>query len=443
VLESTKKIFPWSGDLYPADNTFTHIVDLDDIAPFCTCDNPYAWSQMTNGLVSADAWVFIFSHELSTNPRPRWTAKLPKEEEITTLEIVPNTFYHHLRKLKLVFDGKEAEGITLDLEPAIKLQRFAIDPPRKARTLTLVPQAWDAVGKKEVISIENLWLRVKRPEPYAKSVVPLLNIGGLVKYRQGKGGIVLNQVRVEASEPNPINAEKKRTIVSTLLRNLGATFSSGKSLVAGSNLRYTPIPLGEKCNQYLTADRGWLAGSADLGHFPVGEQTFTGVRYAIRDFRTSPVPSCIMLAGKDAKGDLPQRVSDIPVEQSADVLFFLHTFHPARELQRLKRGEAPPVVAQYVVRYEDGDSLLVPVRLGAQIGPWLMDRPVGLPEAAVAWAAAPAKGAGGKQAVVYQMQWSNPRPGVKIKSLDMRYSPRVGNAYGVPVLLAVTAGREE
>jgi beta-galactosidase len=443
VLESTKKIFPWSGDLYPADNTFTHVVDLDDIAPFCTCDNPYAWSQMTNGLVSADAWVFIFSHDLKTNRKPRWTATLPKEEEITTLEIVPNTFYHHLRKLKLVFDGKEAEGVTLDLEPAIKLQRFALDPPRKARTLTLVPETWDAVGKQEVISIENLWLRVKRPEHYHKTVVPLLNIGGLVKYRQGKGGIVLNQVRVDAAEANPINAEKKRTIVSTLLRNLGATFASGKVLVAGSNVRCTPIPLAEKCNQYLTADKGWLAGGADLGHLPVGEQTFTGVRYLIRDFRTSPVPSCIMLAGKDAKGDLPEKVSDIPVDQSADVLFFLHTFHPAREWKPAKPGEQPPVVVQYVVRYEDGDSVLVPVRLGVHVGNWLVTKPVGLPDAAAAWAAPPAKAAGGKQAVVYQMQWTNPRPGVRIKSLDMRYSPRVGNSWGVPVLLAVTAGREE
>jgi beta-galactosidase len=294
-----------------------------------------------------------------------------------------------------------------------------------------------------VISIENLWLRVKRPESYRKSVVPLLNIGGLVKYRQGKGDIVLNQVKVEASEANPINAEKKRTIVSTLLRNLGATFAAGKNLVAGTNLRYTPIPLAEKCNQYLTADRGWLAGSADLGHLPVGEQTFTGVRYAIRDFRTSPVPSCIMLAGKDAKGDLPQQVTDIPVGQSADVLFFLHTFHPAREWRPARPMEQPPTVVQYIVRYEDGDSLLVPVRLGVHVGPWLVEKPVGLPEAAVAWEAAPAKGGGGKQAVAYQMQWSNPRPEVKIKSLDVRYAPRTGNGYGVPVLLAVTAGREE
>jgi hypothetical protein len=47
------------------------------------------------------------------------------------LEIVPNTFYHHLRQMKLVFDGKYAEGITLELEPASMLQRFALDPPRK------------------------------------------------------------------------------------------------------------------------------------------------------------------------------------------------------------------------------------------------------------------------------------------------------------------------
>ena len=34
ALESNEKIYPWSGDRYPANDTFTYVVDLDDIAPF-------------------------------------------------------------------------------------------------------------------------------------------------------------------------------------------------------------------------------------------------------------------------------------------------------------------------------------------------------------------------------------------------------------------------
>ena len=42
--------------------------------------------------------------------------------------------------------------------------------------------------------------------------------------------------------------------------------------------------------------------------------------------------------------------------------------------------------------------------------------------------------------MVYQMQWTNPRPDEEIKSIDIRYDPKVGNQYGVPALLAITAG---
>jgi hypothetical protein len=59
--------------------------------------------------------------------------------------------------------------------------------------------------------------------------------------------------------------------------------------------------------------------------------------------------------------------------------------------------------------------------------------------AAVAWAAPLTKDAA-KSAVVYQMQWTNPRPDEEIKSIDIRYDPKVGNQYGVPALLAITAG---
>jgi beta-galactosidase len=448
VLESTKKIFPWSGDLYPADDGFTHVVDLDDIAPFCSATGPgmpHGWLQMTNGLVSADAWVFIFSHNLKDDPKPRWTAKLPKQEEITRFEIVPNTFYYHLRKLRLVFDGVSENSVMIDLKPSMTRQDFKIDPPRKARSITLVPEAWDrAHPTTPVISIENLWIRVKRPASYRKKVVPLLNIGALVKYRMGKGGIILNQVKVQPSEANPVNAQKKRTIVSTLLGNLGAVFAGQRLLVAGANLRYEPIPLGEKCNQYLGGDKGWLKGQPDLSHLPRGEQTLAQVRYLIRDFRTSPVPSCIMLAGKDARGDLPKQVTGIPVGKKADVLFFLHTLHPTKQWKPAANSKAePPAVVEYVVHYDDGKSQVVPVRLGRGIGRFLVDQPAGLPGAAVAWAARPEKGGRGRQTVLYQMPWTNPRPGVTIKSLDVRYGAKDGNEYGVPVLVAVTAARAE
>jgi hypothetical protein len=56
------------------------------------------------------------------------------------------------------------------------------------------------------------------------AVVPLLNIGALVKYPRGTGGLVLNQLRITDGEARAANAAKKRAIVAALLRNMGAVF---------------------------------------------------------------------------------------------------------------------------------------------------------------------------------------------------------------------------
>ena len=90
--------------------------------------------------------------------------------------------------------------------------------------------------------------------------MPLLNMGALVKYRMGEGGIVLNDVKVQESESNPINAQKKQNIVATLLRNLGAAFAGERLVMAGCNVKYTPMPLGDKCTQFLTKEKGWFEG---------------------------------------------------------------------------------------------------------------------------------------------------------------------------------------
>ena len=75
ALESTKRIFPWSGDVFPSDDAFTNVVDLDDVAPFCDAGkDAYIWGQITNGLTSADAWVFIYEHNIKDDPHPKWTA---------------------------------------------------------------------------------------------------------------------------------------------------------------------------------------------------------------------------------------------------------------------------------------------------------------------------------------------------------------------------------
>ncbi len=103
--ESAEQIYPWAADRYPAKDTFTHVIDLDDIAPFAKSPkDAYGWSQMTNGLTSADSWKFIFYQELKNDPHPKWSADFPREEEVSQFSIVLNTHYRVITKLRLIFD---------------------------------------------------------------------------------------------------------------------------------------------------------------------------------------------------------------------------------------------------------------------------------------------------------------------------------------------------
>jgi beta-galactosidase len=438
VLEGTEQIYPWAGDRYPGKDTFTYVVDLEDIAPFAKSSKyAYGWSQMTNGLTSADSWKFIFYHELKNDPRPKWSVEFPHPEEILSFSIILNTHYQVISKLRLIFDDNEADAVTLDLKRVAELKQEFTLKPRRCKSITLEPVAFDTRGKQPTTGVDNIWIKVRRGQEYHERVVPLLNIGALVKYRLGKGGVILNQLRTLENEPNPVNGPKKQNIVASLLRNLGATFTAEKLLIAGANLKYVPIPLNEKCNQFLTADKGWIAGQPDLGHLSLGEQKLAGVDYLIRDFKTSPLPACIMLAGPGAKGNMPRSVKDIPVGQNADALFFLHTFHRTKEWKppHDDKKKDPPALFQYVIHFADGKSAIVPVRYDRAAGHWLTEQPQGLPDAVAAWVA-PLPKEPKRHAIIFQMAWTNPRPDVAIRSIDVLS----GDGYGVPVVLAITAG---
>ena len=126
---------------------------------------------------------------------------------------------------------------------------------------------FDKPGK--LSGIDNIVLGVERSPEWRQKVKPLANIGGLVKYPMGSGGILLNQLLVKPAEANPVNAQKKGNIVTALLAQPARHFSGSKVLTT-ANLKYQPLPLGEHCNQYLTKDRGWFDGPRDLSHLPVG-----------------------------------------------------------------------------------------------------------------------------------------------------------------------------
>ncbi|MBN8525952.1 MAG: hypothetical protein J0M02_11505 [Planctomycetes bacterium] len=463
VMDTGKQMYPWMALKTPDADEFSHVVDHTDIAPFCEFPSPTAmgkssdanpgadhWPRnMVNGFTSADNWCFCYTIIMDRGHKTKWTLTLPKEEEIIALKIQPSRLYHPITRMNLYFDD-DATPVPVELRVDPSVQEVAI-PGRKAKRVTMEVAQWAERGDANIVVIDNLWLMVKRPDDYLKRVKPLLNIGGLMRYDEGRGGIVLNQLKLVEREVNPVNQDKKGNIVKTILSNLGAVFAGQKTIVAGSRLKYDAIALPvESCTAYLGRDKqpAWWEGQVDMSGLPVGEQVFAGVRYLLPKFTTSPVPTAYMLRGRGGTVQ-KDRIENLPVGRKADALFLLHTFkgdrgdlprHANMMRERRAQGQDPgefPTVLTYRVRYADGVTTDVPVRWSRDIGHWLAAEPVDMPNAGVAWAGQ--AGADGQRPVVYSMQWNNPRSDIEITAIDVVAGEE---KWGSAVFFAVTAATQ-
>jgi beta-galactosidase len=193
--------------------------------------------------------------------------------------------------------------------------------------------------------------------------------------------------------------------------------------------------LSKHANQYRT-ERGWFGDARwTLKDLPVGAQKLAGVSYDIYDFPTSPVPTCIMLAGPKVPGQLPAQVTGIPVNRRADALFFLHTARiDRRRNEKEKKDGQQHEIVRYVIRYADGRDEVLPIYSELDIDDYRVKQPQALPGAQLAWTR-PYEGTE-FHAAVYAKQWTNPRPEVEIRSLDIVSGD---SDRGTAALLAVTA----
>ena len=342
VMESSEQVTQWGGDKFMASDVFSYVVDLNDIAPFCKIPGPEyfhnpgagpGWDHwprnMVNGFTSADSWKYSFTIAYGKGEPLSWSMELPKEEEIVEISILPAPIFNRIARLKLTFDG--GDPLTLELAGTPGRQFLPV-PPHRARRLGI--EVVPVEGKDPLVGIDNLRIRVTRPADFSQRVRPMLNLGAMVHYPMGQGGVILNNLLLQDKEHVPVNAQKKQNIVSTILRNLGATFAGGR-IVTAAQMRFLPVPFNEQANAYLTKGHGTFP-DADLSTLPVGEQKFAGVTYKINDFRTSPVPSCVMLRGPGVDGRLPAEAT-IKVGRMADALFFLQAFIQGQEWRRTIR----------------------------------------------------------------------------------------------------------
>jgi len=440
VLESSKKIFTWQAGCYLVDDMFTHVVDYDEVAPFGTSTFA-SYDNIVNGFVRADGWPLIINFPKNEDDSPYdIPIMLPKPQEITEFTWLGNSTYWLTTKLKLFFDDDRANPLEWDVSPANQNGVFAIDPPRTATKLTLQLAEWMPVANKAPnLGIDNIYIRAARPEAFRETVKPMLNIGGLMHYTKGQGSIVLCNLNFKAQEEVPVNVAKKRAILSTILRNLKAPFSEGRTVVAGMNLTYRPVNIENACNQYRD-EKGWFGDKRfNFKDLPTGEQRLAGVKYDIYEMPTSPVPNAILLGGKNVPGQLAAEVRGIAVGSKADALFFLHTarIDRRRRPNEIKDGKTFEL-ARYAVNYADGETVEIPVLAEIDVEHYHQKEPAVIPGAQLAWIL-PYKDTD-QQAVAYSKQWRNPRPDVVIQTIDIL--PGKDNA-GVPAVLAITAAQGE
>src|SRR5207245_819995 len=128
---------------------------------------------------------------------------------------------------------------------------------------------------------DNVRLWANRPPEVYDRVKPMLNIGALLEYPRGDGGIVLCNLLFKEREEVPENAGKKRNILATLLRNLKAPFSGGKTIIAGARLSYQPVDLSKQANQFR-GEGGWFGDRKfTFKDLPAGRHTFAGVPFTV------------------------------------------------------------------------------------------------------------------------------------------------------------------
>ncbi|MFP4382186.1 MAG: hypothetical protein ACLFUS_16920, partial [Candidatus Sumerlaeia bacterium] len=461
VMESGEKVFWFRATKWAADDIFSYVVDLEDIAPFSALDghrptakpprDPHV-RNIVNAFTNKEAWKYVYYMEKQKGMENSVTIELPRREAVRQISIILNTSYKIPRKMKIYFsaDGSNPAGpMEVSLDTNESLQHFDISPAVKTDYLRLEFSDLTTDKPREIIGIDNLWLAVQRSSKFRERVHPLLNIGGLVRYEFGKGGVFLNQLKILEAEANPVNRQKKAAITKITLGNLGVPFSGEQIVVAGADLDYAPVKIrDEQYNAFLDHEREprWFRDSvhrnATLANLPDGDQRLADILFRINNFFTSPVTSAIMLAG-DGSQVQEESVADLKVGQKADAFFFLHAYNPSRRLERWQpnpgRGETdPPVLFVYRIHYVDGQSLDVPVRWKRDIDDWLMDKPRSLPTAYLAWTSKVEDAEEARKAL-YAFQWTNPRPDVTVDSIELRLDDPERKQWGAPALIAITA----
>lgn len=188
----------------------------------------------------------------------------------------------------------------------------------------------------------------------------------------------------------------------------------------GGETKFTCLDLQPKANVRV---HGLFAGDDNgQGKLALGEQTLEGVKFKIGE-------NFIQLAGTQ-QPQLPAEVKGIKVGQKLAKLHLLHSTGWFTD--------DGTIIGEYVVTWEDDTTVTIPMRYGKDLLDWWFDDSSPEPsEAKVAWKGENAKAqAAGKKIRLYLATWENPKPDLKVKSIDLSSTKETACE---PMCLAITA----
>lgn len=189
---------------------------------------------------------------------------------------------------------------------------------------------------------------------------------------------------------------------------------------------FSVIRLDRHCNiSRVDSGRaiGWLGigRGNDLRAMPEGLVEMEGTPFRILPARLDS-PAAIMLGGPAVPTSFPERVDGIEVGLKLTALNFLHGCAYA--------ADNGTKVGEYVVHYEDGKTETAPLIYARNIYAW--DDQSSAMSYGFAWRT---RAQDGRLVGVSEMRWKNPRPDVKVVSIDFASEGTEAS----PFLLALTA----
>jgi hypothetical protein len=192
---------------------------------------------------------------------------------------------------------------------------------------------------------------------------------------------------------------------------------------------FVPLDLQPQANQKLNVPPQPRGQGNNLGDLPRGKQTLAGVPFV--------VGASYVQLGSLRLASRALLVSGIAVNRKVQRLHFLHAASFS-DIHRKNGGQQDgAVIGSYVVHYQDGSSVDVPIVYGRDVRDWWnWDDSKPVTGGRVAWTGTNTYAARFNIAVrLYVSSWSNPHPEKNVATIDVRSA----NSISAPICVAITA----